>query len=154
MKKTILMVFLLGAAVLSAQKSYKATTESTATPTQSWEMITDVNQWKSWDSNVVDVKYEGPIREKGVGRIINPEGKIMEFKITEVEDGVSYTYKHKLSSGVMYTKRSISSVATGSVITEEVWFKGLSPKTFKKYYGEDYTATIQGNLTTLGNLVK
>jgi len=135
-------------------KNFTSTIESTVSAEDVWKILTDVSQWKLWDKDVIDAKYGGPIREKGIGTLIMASGKLNEFKITAVEEGTMYTFKHKLSSGMLFIKRTVASVDKGSRITEEVWYKGISGKTFKKYYGEGYTTTIQTKLEALKALME
>lgn len=159
MKKTLIFLTLFASVSLFAQseskeKSFKSTMETKASPQEAWNTITDVAQWKHWDDRIVDVRFPGPLKEKGTGQLITDDARVVEFKVTELEDVRMYTFKHKLSSGVVYTKRMVMASDTGSSISEEVWFKGISRKTFEKYCGTDYTAQIAQKLERLKAMVE
>ena len=103
---------------------------------------------------MVDLRFEGPLQEKVKGTLIAPGGTINEFKIVELEPGKSYTFNHKVSSGVLFVKRTVESIDAGSKVTEEVWFKGISKKTFQKYYGSDYDEQLKRKLQSLKSLLE
>ncbi|MGB5819708.1 MAG: SRPBCC family protein [Saonia sp.] len=145
----VILSLVLGTSLFAqTEKSYKAVVASTVSADKAWTLITDMSKWKLWDDGVVDARFEGPLKEKAVGRVIKADGTVVEYKIIALEDAKTYTFKHKLSSGVIFTKRIVTPSENGSSISEEVWFKGISGKTFEKYCGADYGSKIESNLNT------
>ncbi len=157
MKTSVTIIFLLLFQMATAQsnsKKFLASVESSKKAETAWELISDTSQWKSWDKTVVDSRFQGPLEEKGKGTLIAPGGKINEFKVVALEKGKSYTFNHKVSSGVLFVKRTVESTASGSKITEEVWYKGISRKTFQKYYGSDFEQQLEKKLSSLKSLLE
>ncbi len=148
------LCFTIQGQATSSSKNFTSTIETTANVATAWKMLTNTSEWKAWDSEIVDTKYEGLFQEKSTGTLITSSGKIKEFKIASLENGKTYVLKYKVSSGILFVKRTVVATGTGSAITEEVWFKGISGKTFKKYYGDDYTTTIQTKLSALKQLME
>jgi len=135
-------------------KHYTATTNTSASAETSWKMLTNISQWKTWDKDIIDVQYTGDLKQKGSGNLITPYGQMHEFKIVSFSDGATYTMKYKLSSGILFVKRTVVSEGNGAAITQEVWFKGISSKTFQKYYGTDYETKLQNKLKDLKTLLE
>ncbi|MEM7380701.1 MAG: SRPBCC family protein [Bacteroidota bacterium] len=157
MKKFGLLVLLFAVQFAIAQngsKSFTASILATQSEEKAWEVITEVSQWKKWDKMVIDTKFDKDFNEKTTGVMIRPGGQINEFKIVAVDPGKSYTFSHKLSSGMLYVRRTVAPADSGSKITEEVWFKGISKKTFEKYYGQDFAQKLQNNLERLKGLLE
>ena len=118
-------------------------------PEEVWDLIKDVSIWKIWDNRIIDVDFDGPLTKKARGRLLTYKAHLVKFIISDLVEGRAYTLKHKLSSGMLYMKRSIQAANSGSIITQEVWIKGLSPKTIKKYLGEEYGLAIRNSLENL-----
>ncbi len=128
--------------------------ESTATVEEAWQLLTDVATWKQWDSHAIDAKIKSDFKEKGQGKLVTHNAHIVDFAIIEFEQDKTYTLRHKLSSGTLYIKRSVVPTDVGSKLTVEVWYKGLSPKNFRKYMGEDYATTLENELQEVKQLLE
>ncbi|MDW3194324.1 MAG: SRPBCC family protein [Cytophagales bacterium] len=103
-----------------------------------WEIWTDVDQWKSWDSGLQDASIEGPFELNAKGMILSLEGRKSKFQVVAFEPGRSYTFKTNLPLGGLYVKR-ILAVETGkTTFTHEVWFKGLTGGLFAKSFGPKF----------------
>jgi len=155
MKELLFSGFLIMSMVLAAQENnYTKQIELTNTTEDAWQLIADVSQWKHWDSHVVDAQLEGGILDNSKGIIVTSNSKIVDFEIVEFKQGESYTLRHKLSSGMVYLKRSIQSSEKGTIVKLKVWFKRLSIKNFRKYMGNDYELILEEELQSIVQLLK
>lgn len=135
-------------------KYFKSTITSDAPAEKVWATITDASKWKHWNTDIVDARLKGTLKKGDIGSMITANGDVLQYSIVSVEDMHTYTYKHKLSSGMLFTKRSVVATDSGSSISEEVWFKGISEKTFEKYMGNNYTDVIQIRLQALKDFME
>lgn len=135
-------------------KYFKSTITSDAPAEKVWATITDASKWKHWNTDIVDARPEGMMTKGAQGSLITSNGDVLEYFIVNVQDANTYTFKHKLSSGMLFTKRSVVATESGSSISEEVWFKGISQKTFEKYMGDNYADVIQIRLKALKDFIE
>jgi len=119
-------------------KHFWNTLETTADPSDIWSIWTNVNQWKTWDSGLKDAMMNEAFQLNAKGEIISLEGRKSKFKIVEIEEGVSYTFKTNLPLGGLYVKRYLSQKNGLNYFTHEVWFKGLTSGIFAKMFGTKF----------------
>lgn len=111
-----------------------------------WNALTDFSTMNLWDENVVDVRCEDGLAKDKYCKVIVGSGNIFDVEIVELIQGESYTVRYKLSSGNVYIKRSL--VTKESLqLTETVWYTGISKRTFEKYKGQDYAATLKNRMS-------
>ncbi len=109
--------------------------ETTASPEKIWNIWIDVKNWKNWDIGLKDAAMDAPFYLESKGIIISLEDRKSKFKVVEMVEDVSYTYKTKLPLGSLYVKRYLSREKDKTVYTHEVWFKGLTGGIFAKMFG-------------------
>jgi len=155
MRKLLSFGFFIMSMILTAQKNnYAKQIELTDPAEEAWQLITDVSQWKHWDSHVVDAQLKGNLLDNSKGTILTSGSKIVDFEIVDFKEGESYTLRHKLSSGMLYLKRSIGSSEKGTILKLSVWFKRLSTKNFRKYMGNDYELVLEKELQNFVQLLE
>lgn len=143
MKNVIaLFVFALPLAIFAQNgKSFSQSVRLNTSTEQAWANLIDFKTFKDWDTDIVDVRCGEELAENMVCKAISADGKLFEVEITDWEPGTSYTLRMKLSSGNLYIKRSLEGQEVAT-LSETVWFKGISRKTFEKYKGVNYEQTI------------
>ncbi|MEM9000312.1 MAG: hypothetical protein AAGB24_08610 [Bacteroidota bacterium] len=151
MKKFALTLFFALPLVMMGQelKSGKKFTNTVVlenAPEAIWAAITDYSNFKFWDEGIVDVKCSGELKKRQNCQVITSNGKIIEVEIVALVENESYTLRYKLSSGNMYVQRHLTS-DDQSALSETVWYKGISQKTFEKYKGEDYGGYLERRLS-------
>lgn len=155
MRHILFYAFFIGTFIINAQDSnYTKQIELASSPEEAWQLITDVSQWKHWDSHVVDAQLKGDFLASSKGVIVTTSSKVVDFEIVSLDQGKSFTLRHQLSSGMVYLKRSVESLANGSVVKLEVWYKRLSNKNFRKYMGEDFDLVLEKELQNFVALIK
>ncbi len=135
-------------------KRFEATIDLNVGAADVWTLLTDVARWKEWDTHVIDAKLIDGFAPKAQGKLVTKNAKAIDFGIQESQEGVGYTLRHKLSSGTLFIKRSISETDSGALLTANVWYTGISPKNFKKYMGADYTGILEAELKMLKSLAE
>lgn len=87
-------------------KKFSHTETTTATPEDVWAVWTDVDNWGSWDTELVGA--EGAVDRLGAqGTIIGASGRRSPFTVTEFNEGVSYAFRTKLPGGALVVRRVI-----------------------------------------------
>ncbi len=138
----------------NADKLHSNSINSKASVEEVWKQLIDAAQWKKWDTHVIDVKLEEDLKKKMEGTLVTSNATIVPFRVIAFETEKTYTYKHKLSSGMLYVKRSVAKTDEGTAITEEVWYKGISKKTFTKLLGPSYDDTIKTKLEVFKTMLE
>lgn len=159
MKTTLTLVALLIVSLCYTQskkleKSFSNEVETSASVSEAWNLVTDVSQWKTWDSHIIDARLAGEFTNKSQGTLITSNSKVEPYSVVEFIENETYTIRHKLSSGLLYLKRSVKVADKGSKISTEVWFTGLSAKNFEKYMGDDYDKTLAIELANAKQLLE
>ncbi len=141
MKKLMRILFIIGPLMLLAQsnkaeKVYTYALQLDTPQEKLWNTLIDFPNFDKWDDSVVDVRCAGALKKKGVCQAILATGELFEIAITDFVENEGYTLRYKLSSGNVYVKRTID--PSNNILTETVWYTGISKRTFEKYKGKDY----------------
>lgn len=107
-----------------------------ASKDQIWKIWTDVSNWKSWDSQVVDSELFESFQQGSEGILTPKGGPKTKFELTEVTPNHSFTTTSKLPLGKMKVIHSIEKQNTELIITHKVEISGLSSFIFSKFIGE------------------
>jgi hypothetical protein len=150
----LLIVSLSYAQSKNLKKSFSNEVETSATVSEAWNLVTDVSQWKTWNSHIIDARLDGAFTEKSKGILITSNSKVEPYTVVKFVENESYTIRHKLSSGLLYLKRSVKAADKGSKISTEVWVTGLSSKNFDKYMGDDYKNTLANELANAKQMLE
>ena len=137
-----LILPLLVVAQATSAKKFENSIQLSETKENVWKAMTDYSTFKFWDDNVVDVRCPETLTKNQICQVIVSSGEMFEVQIVDMVENESYTLRYKVSSGNLFIKRSLKS-DTPVELTEEVWYKGISKKTFEKYKGEDYAETLK-----------
>ncbi len=138
----------------SLKKSYHKEIQLTTSVGDAWQLLSDVSRWEQWDSHIIDARLVGDFEDNAQGSLITTNSKIVNFQIIAMKEGESYTVRHKLPTGIVYLRRTLAATEAGTRVMAEVWFKGLSLRTFKKYMGNDYNKVLEKELQTLRQLLQ
>lgn len=121
-----------------SNKHFWHTIETSASPETIWKIWTDVPHWKDWDDGLKDAKLKGDFSKGTKGFIFPKKGRKTKFKIVELEEGKSYTFKTNLPLGSLFVKRTLVVKNGKTFFTHEVWFKGITKGIFAKVLGKDF----------------
>jgi len=137
-----------------SKKHFWNTVETTASPEAIWQIWIDVPNWKNWDSGLKDATIFGDFALDSKGQIISLEGRKSKFKVVELEEGRSYTFKTKLPLGGLYVKRTLEQKDDKTYFTHEVWFKGLTAGIFANMFGNDFREMLPGVMGNIKNIAE
>ena len=159
MRTLFCITFFLVSITLTAQvgnlkKNYNKEIELTTSVEDTWQLLSDVSKWKQWDTHIIDAQLIGDFEDSAQGSLITANSKVVDFQLIAVIEGESYTIRHKLPTGILYQRRTVASTAVGAKVMAEVWFKGLSLRTFKKYMGNDYPSVLVKELQSFQQLLQ
>ena len=157
MKKLLQILFIATPLLLLGQenkseKMFTYSVELDTTKESLWNILVDLSNYGSWDTNIVDVRCPDGLQKRRKCQAIVNGGEIIDVEITDLVENETYTIRHKLSSGHLYIKRTIES-GEAVKLTETVWYRGISKKTFEKYKGEQYQETQKNRMLSLKQYV-
>lgn len=138
---------------VAQKKQFTHTVEINDTPENVWNAIMDYSSFKIWDSNIVDVRCPDELKKKENCQVIVESGQIYDVEIFEIVENKSYTLRYNLPTGTLYMQRELSS-NTPLELTETVWYRGISLKTFERYKGENYEESIKQKLEGFKNYME
>ncbi len=143
-KHALLLVFslLMISQGIAQKKKYEYTIQIDASQEAVWNVLKDYSKFKDWDKNIVDVRCPDGVEKRQNCKVITASGEIHEVEIMEVVPQESCTLRYDLPSGTVYLKRELTS-GTPVQVTETVWYRGISQKTFERYRGTDYAQSLK-----------
>ena len=119
-------------------RAFEATRETSADPDRIWRIWTDVAGWKNWDSGLRDASLAGAFVAGAKGKIVALNGRTASFRVTEVEAGVSYTYRVKLPLAALELRRRLEQTGGRTIFTHQVRFVGLLGGVFARVLGKRF----------------
>lgn len=149
--KTLAQVLFIAAPFLimgqeaNSSKRFANSIELNIAQENAWAAITDFSTFNMWDDNVVDVRCSTELKKREYCQVIVETGEIIDVEIVELVENESYTLRHKLSSGNVYIRRDLA-LQSPLKLSETVWYKGISKKTFEKYKGTTYNEFLKNRL--------
>jgi len=160
--KLIMSLFikvLLGASLTTSvkepsNKHFWNTVETSASAAQIWDIWTKVPEWKKWDIGLKDAMMEEAFELGNKGTIVSLENRKSKFKIVEMEEGKSYTFKTNLPLGGLYVKRFLEEKNGKTFFTHEVWFKGLTAGIFAKVFGPKFRKMLPEAMNNIKQLAE
>ena len=130
------------------------TESTTAEPEVIWNIWTDVANWKQWDIGLKDAGLSEEFTLNAKGYIIDNDGRKSKFKVTEFEEGISYTYKVPLFLSSLNIKRYLEVKNGQTYFTHEVWFKGITKGIFVKMLGAEFRQMLPEVLQNIKRLAE
>ena len=130
------------------------TVATTASPEQIWAIWTDVSNWEQWDKGLKKADMDTPFSLHSSGVITSLEGRKSKFKVVELEEGKSYTFKTKLPLGGLYVKRFLEQRNGKTYFTHEVWFKGITKGIFAKAFGPKFRTLLPEAMNSIKKIAE
>jgi hypothetical protein len=139
-----LVLFSATSVALGAQDyvQFSHSISTTASQEQIWKIWTDVPNWHTWDTGLKSASLKDEFEEGVKGKLIPDEGPKSSFKISELEEGRSYTLKTRIPFGALIVRRFMEVKDDQTIFTHEVEFTGWLKKAFAKRFGKRYKAML------------
>lgn len=102
----------------------KHTVETTATPTQIWEVLQDVESWNSWDHGTEFSRLDGPFQTGTTGCLKPIGGPLLQTLLTQVEPLKMFVQEAKLFLARVVMTHSIAQVAGKTQVTFQTEIRG------------------------------
>lgn len=119
-----------------------------------WDLITDVNNWKSWDKEVVDSYIEGKF-QAGKSFMLHPKGagKVNVF-IEEVISNSYYKDVTKFPLAQLFDEHSYENTKDGLKITIKLTMKGFLSPLWYALVMKDMSKQLSGDIAKQINVIK
>ena len=127
---------------VAQKKQFTHTITINNTPENVWNALMDYSSFKMWDSNIVDVRCPDELKKRQSCQVIVESGQIYEVEIVDIVDMESYTLRYDLPTGTLYMQRTLKA-GSPTELSETVWYRGISQKTFERYKGTNYEASLE-----------
>lgn len=95
-----------------------------APPAAVWAKYTDVANWPTWDSGLVEASLDGQFDTGGTGRMKTPKGPAARFTLTAVEPDRSFTEETRFPGVRMILEHEIAATDTGCRVTHRARLTG------------------------------
>jgi len=80
---------------------YTPSQETVADAAAIWERYIDLDSWPRWQQGVRAAELNGPFQSGAVGALTRVDGRQVPWRITEVNEGMSFCSETELVSGAM-----------------------------------------------------
>lgn len=128
--------------------------ETIASPAKIWQIWCDVPNWQQWDTGLKSAELLGAFVIGTKGKLTPDKGPKSSFIITELVDGMSYTFKTKLPLGALHVKRYLEEKEGKTYFTHEVWFTGPSKGIFGNALGKNYRRILPEVMTRIREIAE
>lgn len=96
-----------------------------------WQILTDVPNWKHWDTELKEASLEGAFCLGAKGVLTPLKGPQLKFYISELVENQSYTFKTNMPLGWLEIKRTLKTENNVTYFTDDIAFTGL----LKNFFG-------------------
>ena len=99
-----------------------------ARPTEVWEVLVDVEHWPLWASQFKGIeRLDAAPLAQGSRVRVRPKGMLAStWRVTEFEEGRSFTWKSSVGPGLVVTGGHVLS-ADGTSVRAEFWLDATGP---------------------------
>jgi len=103
-----------------------------ASPERVWAVTVDVERWSEWTPTVTRVTRvdDGDFQVGSVARIKQPGMRECLWRVTEMRDGVGYTWETRVFGMTMIATHEISVHADGAMNTLRLTMRGVVSRLF------------------------
>ncbi|MEM6842133.1 MAG: SRPBCC family protein [Bacteroidota bacterium] len=110
--------------------------------TEVWRLLTDVTQWKDWDTELKTSSLVGEFALGATGELVPMKGPKLTFVISEFIPEQSYTVKTKMPVGHLMMKRTLANRNQLTYFTDDIWFTGALKRVFGLMLGSGFKAVL------------
>ena len=157
MKHMFFLLATVGFLHTKAQQSdihFSHTASTTAAPEKIWRVWTDVPNWKQWDKGLKEAILNGEFKKGTKGKLVPDKGPRSTFIISELDPGVSYTFKTRIPFGWLIVQRTLEVKDGITHFTHDVEFTGPFKKLLGKKLGKNYRAMLPEVMQTIQQLAE
>lgn len=109
---------------------------------KAWEILTDVNRWSEWDTEISGAKLSGEFKQGAKGEISPKKGRDLPFFVSEFIPEKSYTFVNTFPFGTLEIKRTINQNDNLVDFTDEVKFTGILKRLLGVLLGRKFRSVL------------
>lgn len=117
-----------------------------------WEVLTDVQSWHKWDTEILEAKLDGDFVVGAKGTMTPKTGPKLKFYISEIEPNQSYTFNTIMPVGELVIKRTLNSVKKYVEFTDDIQFTGFLKFVFGLMLGGQFRKVLPDVMQKFKNL--
>lgn len=133
---------------------FEAKTLIDASPTQIFQIYSDVAGWKNWDPEVEWSQLNGEFAVGSQGKLKPPKAPASTIRIVEVEENKSFTVESRLPLCKMLFEHQLVSRGASTEVLHRVSFSGLLSPLFAFLIGRQIDAGFPRTLAGLKKLAE
>lgn len=124
------------------------------TPEKVWQMLTDVANWKQWDTELKEAALYSDFVLGAKGILTPLKGPKLKFYISEITPPTSYTFKTKMPVGWLVIKRTLKAENGNTCFTDDIAFTGLLKSFFGILLGAKFRKVLPEVMNNFKNLAE
>ena len=119
-----------------------------------WEVLTDVQSWHKWDTEILEAKLDGDFVVGARGTMTPKTGPKLKFYISEIEPNESYTFNTIMPVGELVIKRTLNTVKKEIEFTDDIQFTGFLKFVFGLMLGGQFRKVLPDVMQKFKNLAE
>ena len=119
-----------------------------------WEVLTDVQSWHIWDTEILEAKLDGGFVVGAKGTMTPKSGPKLKFYISEIEPNKSYTFNTIMPVGKLVIKRTLNTVKNEIEFTDDIQFAGFLKYVFGLMLGGQFRRVLPDVMLKFKNLAE
>ena len=119
-----------------------------------WEVLTDVQNWHIWDTEILDAKLDGDFVLGAKGTMTPKTGPKLKFYISEIDPNKSYTFNTVMPVGELVIKRTLNTAKNEIEFTDDIQFTGFLKLLFGLMLGGQFRKVLPEVMQKFKNLAE
>jgi carbon monoxide dehydrogenase subunit G len=119
------------------------------TPAEIFALYQDVNNWPTWDPEIITSSIDGPFKTGMTGFLKPRSGPKSKFTLTEVVQDKSFTARTKLPLCSMYFEHELVPEPSGTKVLHRIVFKGFLAPVFGRLIGKKLHKELSHTMQSL-----
>ena len=130
-------------------KNHRHTIKIHASPEKIFAIYSDVENWKSWDSEVISSSLDGSFKAGSIGSLKPKSGPKSKILIETVIPNISFCVSSKLPLCLMRFGHDLEKKGDYTLVTHSIHFSGPLSFLFKRLIGNQISKTLAHSLNGL-----
>ena len=119
-----------------------------------WEVLTDVQSWHKWDTEILNATLEGDFVVGAKGTMKPKKGPQLKFYISDLVPNKSYTFNTIMPVGELVIERRLVKVNNEIQFTDDIKFTGFLKYVFGLILGGQFRKVLPEVMQKFKNLAE
>jgi len=124
------------------------------TQEKAWNLLTNVSDWKRWDTELIDAYIFNDFKLGTKGALVPKTGPKLKFEIIEYSEGTFYTFKTKMPIGYLEIKRVLEYKEGHTFFTDDIRFTGFLKRFFGAMLGRGFKSVLPEVMNNFKNILE